>query len=183
MRHRDRGMRKGLVLRAGVALLVAAPLLWLAGELERDAPASSDASRLREPAPPTWLRASPPPLLLPPGPAFDHAIAPWQAGNYGGAAYRLDLLAGDHPDLLVLHFYRGVAWLLAGVPHEAVAPLSHVVSVSGPGTGGQASWYLGLALLDTGRDAEALSAFDAACTAGHRLACRAVAAYRSGADR
>lgn len=173
-------MRKALVLRAGVAVLVVAPLLWMAGERERDAAASSGVPRLRQPTPPTWLRASPPALLLPPGAAFDHAIAPWQAGNYGGAAYRLDLLASDHPDLVVLHFYRGVAWLLAGVPREAIPPLSHVVRVSGPGAGGQASWYLGLALRDTGREAEALSAFRAGCTVGHRLACRAVAAYRSG---
>lgn len=176
-------MGKGLVLRAGVALLVVVPLLWMAGERQRDAAASAGGPRPRPPAPPTWLRASPPPLLLPPGPAFDHAIAPWQAGNYGGAAYRLDLLAADHPDLVVLHFYRGVAWLLAGVSREAIPPLSHVVRVSGSGAGGQASWYLGLALLDIGRDAEALSAFTAACTAGHRLGCRAVAALRSGIDR
>lgn len=130
---------------------------------------------------PVWLRPVPPALRY--GgreqDAFDEAIAPWQAGNYGGAAVRLDALARQHPDDLALEFYRGAAWLLAGAPREALGPLRRVVDRSTGTRRAEAAWYLGLAQLARGERAQALDDFDAACVAGASQGCRALAWLRA----
>ena len=161
---------------AAVAALAVAGLgLWLlthAGQAAR---------------PDEWLRAVPPSVVLyspgvltmrggaaePFAEAFDDAIAPWQAGNYAEAALRLDALASTYPAVAEAHFYRGAAWLLAGVPDDAVGPLRRAVALAPAALQADASWYLGLALLQTRRTDAALAAFSAGCTAGDARACRA----------
>jgi len=129
---------------------------------------------------PVWLRPLPPALRYggPASEAFDEAIGPWQAGNYGGAAVRLDALARQHPKDEALEFYRGVAWLLARVPREAIPPLRRVAARDGGAYRIEASWYLGLALLERGERPAALDHFAAACQAGARKGCRALAWLR-----
>jgi hypothetical protein len=136
---------------------------------------------------PDWLRVVPPSVVLrtpgasarrgpddtPFGTDFDKAIAPWQAGNYAEAAMRLEPLAVAHPDLAESHFYLGTAWLLAGAPEEAVEPLRRAVSLASPALRGEATWYLGLALLGGTRPDEARQAFAEACAAGHTRGCDA----------
>jgi tetratricopeptide (TPR) repeat protein len=136
---------------------------------------------------PEWLRPVPPALArhLPSGgaapssresfaAAFDAAIGPWQAGNYAEAALRLEELARAFPENADAHFYCGAAWLLAGAPAEAVAPLERALALAPPSLTLDARWYLGLALLDAGRVADARAAFAEACQAGRDRACRAV---------
>lgn len=137
--------------------------------------------------PPEWLRPVPPAVArhLPIGgaapsssrsfaAAFDAAIGPWQAGNYAEAAMRLEELARTFPEDADAHFYCGAAWLLAGVPADAVAPLERAVAFAPPSLALDARWYLGLALLEAGRVADARRAFAEACQAGLGRACRAV---------
>jgi tetratricopeptide (TPR) repeat protein len=173
---------------AGVVALLS--LLWLApADNATRAPLASPPAGAALSARPDWLRAVPPAVVLhtpdvpvgadsgqqPFADAFTAAIAPWQAGNYAEAALRLDELADTYPGIAAAHFYRGAAWLLAGVPDEAVLHLSRSVSLTPPLLSGEARWYLGLALLESGQRAAALHAFSAGCEAGHAEACRAVA--------
>lgn len=105
--------------------------------------------------------------------AFDEAMAPWQAGSPAEAALRLDALARRYPDVAESHFYRGAAWLLAGVPEDAVAPLRRAVAFAPSSLQPDASWYLGLALMQTQRVDDAMRVFSAGCTSGDARACRA----------
>lgn len=107
--------------------------------------------------------------------AFGSAIGPWQAGSYAEAAMRLEGLAHAFPDDADAHFYCGTAWLLAGIPADAVAPLQRAVALAPPSLVLDARWYLGLALLEAGRVADARRAFAEACQAGSPPACRAAA--------
>lgn len=112
--------------------------------------------------------------------AFGEAILPWQAGNYAEAATRLETLAGTYPDVAEAHFYQGAAWLLAGAPTESVEPLRRSVSRAPTSLYPEAAWYLGIALLETGRLDEAADAFADACEAGRPRACDAARYVRDG---
>ena len=141
------------------------------------------------PAPPTWLRVTPPTIAIySPGvltmrggeegdfaDAFAEAMAPWQAGQYREAARRLDALTASHPRVAEGHYYKGVALLLDGASTEAVAPLERAVALAPATLTADASWYLGVALHQSGRPAQAVRAFDVACRAGRPLACEAAA--------
>lgn len=160
-----------------------------------DAPAGIAASDERLAAPrPEWLRVEPPAVALySPGvlavrgtrtqsfpDAFGEAILPWQAGSYAEAATRFEALAAAYPDVAEAHFYQGSAWLLAGAPAESVAPLERSVSLAPASLYPEATWYLGMALLDMGRTDEAARAFADACGAGRPRACDAVRYVKSG---
>lgn len=88
---------------------------------------------------------------------------------------RLERLAQTFPDDADAHFYCGTAWLLAGIPADAVAPLQRAAALAPPSLALDARWYLGLAFLEAGRAADARRAFAEACQAGYPPACRALA--------
>lgn len=88
---------------------------------------------------------------------------------------RLEALARAFPGDADALFYCGTAWLLAGIPADAVLHLQRAVLRAPPSLAGEARWYLGLALLDVGRVADARRAFAEACQAAYRPACRAAA--------
>ena len=143
---------------------------------------------------PEWLRVTPPAVALyshgvlavggarrqsfPD--AFGEAIMPWQAGSYADSAIRFEALAGSYPGLVEVHFYQGAAWLLAGAPAAAVAPLQRSVSLAPASLYSEATWYLGMALLDVGRTEDAARAFAEACGAGRPRACDAVRYVKGG---
>ena len=177
-----------------IACVVVLCVWWL--RPADNAPRGSDVSppaRAALAVRPDWLRPVPPAVVLyttdvpdegvpdtPFADAFTEAMAPWQAGNYAEAALRLDELARAYPGIADAHFYRGAAWLLAGVPDAAVAPLQRSVSLAPPSLSGETRWYLGLALLESGRLDEAARAFEDGCVVGHAAACRAVACAGGG---
>ena len=151
-------------------------------------PSNSPAAPARA-ATPEWLRVQPPAIALYSAglltmrgedtsafaDEFGDAIAPWQAGSHAEAALRLDALVRRHPDVAEGHFYAGTAWLLAGVPADAVAPLRRAADLAPAALQGDALWYLGLALLQLQRHDEAARTFTSGCTAGDTRACRATA--------
>lgn len=143
---------------------------------------------------PEWIRVTPPAVALySPGvlavrgarrqsfpDAFGEAIMPWQAGSYAESAIRLEALARSYPDRVEVHFYQGAAWLLAGAPAAAVAPLQRSVSLAPASLHSEAIWYLGMALLEVGRPEDASRAFADACEAGRPRACDAVRYLEGG---
>jgi hypothetical protein len=96
------------------------------------------------------------------------AMEPYVAGDFAGAATRLNrrLRAGPNDDRTLV--FLGVSLLLAGEPDEAVEPLRRVAE--GRGTlSGDASWYLAVACLKTGDEACAVARLnDWAAQAGDR---------------
>lgn len=107
-------------------------------------------------------------------PAFDA----YRADRFAEAAALLEKLGADHPDAVEIPFYLGVSRLLMGDAAGATTALQSAVPLADRTFEADVSWYLGIALARTGRDAEARARFSGLCRGASEYRARACAAVR-----
>lgn len=93
--------------------------------------------------------------------AFDAAMQPYVRGDLGEADRRLAAFNREHPDHLQGLFYRGVVLLLLDRSAEAIDRLTEARDAArrlagSEALGAEAGWYRALALLEAGREEEAI---------------------------
>ena len=79
------------------------------------------------------------------------ALEPCQSGDYGAATSRLEAFLHQYPAAADGFLYLGVAYLMAGRPVEAVAPLERAAALKPEAERREIDWYLATAEQRSGR--------------------------------
>lgn len=87
---------------------------------------------------------------------FDRAMVEYKTGNYTGAIKVWDSLLATQPNSDTLHYFLGSAYLANNETGKAMEQLQQVVDKPNSPFVYDANWYMGLALLKSGKPTESI---------------------------